>query len=669
MDRGRIAALRTALGMVLLAGGAALLDRAGVHLPAPLLILAGLALLVTGAGAHAWRRPAIRRLRRSLALLWPFLRAEWPKVALSLAAVLASSGVALARPWPLKFLVDDVLHVSAQGVAPSASTTTIAAIAAAVVGFATLQGMLGYAETFFLAAAGQRIAFRVRSALFAHLHRLPLAFHERQRTGDLTTRVTSDVTRVQELIMDDLLVTALTRIVQVWGMLVVMLVIDWRVGLVAAITAPLTLLTSVYFRRRIRARAGQMRQREGDIASMAQETISSIRVVKAFGRPEHESRRFDRSSGDMMEAGIAVARLQAGFGWTMGIASALGLAAVIVFGTHRVLAGALTAGTLIVFIQYMRDLQSPLAGLSRLTAKVARASVYADRVIEVLEEPLGAGDVRGSHRAARFAGHVRFDDVTFSYQPGRPALRNVTLELEPGQVVAVVGPSGAGKSTMASLLLRLYDPDEGSVLVDGRDARDYTLDSYLAQTSVVLQESLLFRTTIAENIAYGRPGASRSEIEEAARVAYADEFIRALPNRYDTVIGERGATLSGGQRQRIAIARAVVRDAPILVLDEPATGLDAEAEAIVLDALERLMEGRTTLLIAHKLSTVRRAARIAVIEGGRIVEQDARAALLAAGGRFAGLVAAQADDRGSRAANGGREAARPTRMSRAEQGV
>ena len=642
--------LRLALGLVILGAGVALLARAGLHVPVPALLILGLALAVAVALREALRRSGGDRLRAAVRLLWPFVRAEWRKVAFALASVLGASGIALLKPWPIKFLVDDVLHVGAHGVRPDASAVTIAAIAGAVVAIAALQGLLGFAETFFLAAAGQRIAFRVRSALFGHLHRLPLAFHDRQRTGDLVTRVTSDVTRVQELVMDDLLVVTATRIFQVTGMLVVMLVIDWRVGLVAMLSAPLTLATSAWFRRRIRAGEGHVRAREGDIASMAQETISSIRVVKAFGRQDHESGRFEATSGDMMQAAVRVARLEAAFGWALTVAAAVSLAAVIAFGAHRVIAGALSAGTLIVFIQYMRDLQSPLSGLSRLTAKLARASVRAERILEVLEEPLGTPARAGAKAAGRLTGAVHFDGVTFGYRPDRPVLRDIDLAIDPGEVVAVVGPSGAGKSTLASLLLALYDPDAGAVRVDGQDLRSFTVESYVAQTAVVLQESLLFRASIRENIAYGRPDASLADIRRAAQVAHADEFVRALPAGYDTVVGERGATLSGGQRQRIAIARAVIRNAPILVLDEPTTGLDAEAEAVVLDALERLMEGRTTLLIAHKLATVRRADRIAVLDAGRIVEHDARDVLLAAGGRFAGMAAAQSGVAASAAA-------------------
>lgn len=573
------------------------------------------------------RRTSWTLARRAIALLLPYVRSEWRLVALSLGSVLAGSAVALLRPWPLKFLVDDVLKVGS-GRAPtwSDSRTLVLGVALAVLGIAVLQGLFSYTQKFWLSAVGERIGARVRSAVFTHLHRLSLTYHDRQRTGDLVTRVTSDVSKAQELVLDDLLVVALARSVQVGGMIVVMLVIDWPVGLVAALTIPLTSSTSAWFRRRLRVRAEEMREREGDIASMAQETMSSIRTVKALGRHHQATRRFDDASDDMMTAGIAVARLDAGFGWVLTIVSAAMLALVIGFGTYRVLSGALSAGTLIVFIQYMRDLQSPLLGLSRLQVKLTKASVRAERIIEVLDEPIAVNDSPSARPAPRLTGRVTFDDVSFGYEADRPVLCRVSLSLEPGEVVAVVGPSGAGKSTLASLLLRLYDPWTGAVLVDGADLRSLTLDSYVAQTAVVLQETLLFHVTVAENIAYGRPGASRNEIVAAAQLADADVFVRALPLGYDTVVGERGTTLSGGQRQRIAIARALVRDSPILVLDEPTTGLDPAAEGAVLDALDTLIRGRTTLLIAHSERTVRRADRVLQLEDGHLVERAPRPA-------------------------------------------
>jgi len=564
---------------------------------------------------------ALGRLRSTITMALPYIRPEWKLVALSLGSVLAASGVALLRPWPLKILIDDVLKLEpgAQPEWPEVQTLVLG-VALAVLGIAVLQGLFSYTETYWLSAAGERIAARVRSAVFSHLNRLPLTYHDRQRTGDLVTRVTSDVSKAQELVLDDLLVVALARSVQVGGMIIVMLIIDWPVGLVAAVTIPLTSMTSAFFRRRLRAKAAEVRSREGSIAAMTQETMSSIRTVKALGRQHHLSRQFDDVSGDMMTAGIASARLEGRFGWALTVMSAIMLALVITFGSYRVVTGAMSIGTMVVFIQYMRDLQSPLLGLSRFQGKLAKASVRAERILEVLHEPVPVHDSPSAVRAPILAGHVRFESVSFSYKTGVPVLSNVSLALRPGEVVAVVGPSGIGKSTLASLLLRLYDPDAGTIYVDGMDLRTLSVDSYITQTAVVLQETLLFHATVSENIAYGRPGATQEEIVASAVLADADGFISKLPQGYETLVGERGTTLSGGQRQRIAIARALVRDAPILVLDEPTTGLDAQAERSVLDALETLMRGRTTLMITHNESTVRRADRVLRIENGRLLE-------------------------------------------------
>jgi ATP-binding cassette subfamily B protein len=417
-------------------------------------------------------------------------------------------------------------------------------------------------------------------------------------------------------------------------MLVIMLALNWKLGLLAAVSAPLIWATSMHYRARIRNLERNVREKEGDIASLAQETISSIRVVKTFGG-KAETRRFEHESGEMLEAGLRVARLEARFSWTLSVITALALALLVIVGANQVLAGAITAGTLVVFIQYLRDIQGPLTTLSRLSTRVAKAMVRANRINEVLSERPAVQELPGARVAERFRGHIRFEHVSFGYLPGRNVLHDVTLEALPGQVVALVGSSGAGKSSLASLLPRLYDPTEGRVLIDGQDVREFQLESLRSHIAVVLQESLLFRASIRENIAFGRPKASLRQIEEATRIACCDEFLQELPHGLDTVVGERGVTLSGGQRQRIAIARAVIRDAPILILDEPTTGLDAESEAGVMQALERLMEGRTTIMIAHKLSTVLRADKIAVMHQGAIVEVGTHGELLGSDGLYA----------------------------------
>jgi ATP-binding cassette, subfamily B, bacterial len=594
----------------------------------------------TGAGAGAGPRQGAASALPGLRILVPFIRPHWRGFVPPILAVIATSFVALIEPWPLKFLIDNVLHVG-QGGEAQGSTEIIAAIAVAIVAIAGLQGLLGFLENYFLAATSSRVAFRVRRALYAHLQRLSLGFHDRQRTGDMITRVTSDVTQVQELATEDLLVGGLTSVLQFVGILAVMLVIDWRLGLVALAWAPLVVLTSSHFRKRIKAEEWRVRQHEGDMTSLAQETMSSIRVVKAFGRERHADQQFERESGGMLDASVIVARLEARMSWVMTVLTAMGLAGMVFVGAHQVVAGALSAGTLVVFIAYMGELQSPLNMLSRLWARLAKVIVRLDRIVEVFNERPAVADRPGAHPAPRFRGSVYLEGVSFGYEPGRLALENVDLEIRPGEVVAVVGPTGAGKTTLASLLLRLYDPVAGAVLIDGRDVRDYKLQSVVDQMAVVLQESLLFQTTIRENIAYGNPESTFENVREAARTAYCQEFIERLPNGYETVVGERGGTLSGGQRQRIAIARAVVRDAPILVLDEPTTGLDAEAEAIVMRALERLMQGRATLMIAHKLSTVSAADRIYVLRRGQVVEEGTHDALVAQGGPYACALRAQ----------------------------
>ena len=582
--------------------------------------------------------PTARAVRSTPRTLWPYVRPYWRGFLVPVLAITASSGVSLLKPWPFKFLIDNILKDGQPIGQPSAILPLIAAIAVSIVAIAALQGLLNYSKGVFLSAMGQRVAFALRSALFAHIHRLPLAFHDRQRTGDLITRVTSDVTKVQELVTDDLLVGGITNVLQLIGMLIVMLVIDWKLGLIATVSVPMLLVTTRYFRNRIREEEQQVRLREGDITSLAQESISSIRVVKAFGRERFEAERFEEQSGAMLEAGIRVARLEAKFSWALNIITAISLAAMVGFGAYEVLLGVLSVGTLVVFTQYMNDIQGPLNSLSRLSTKMAKATVRAERLAEVLNEEPIVQEYPGSRTAPRFEGKIQFTHVSFRYAPEQYVLRDINFTIEPGEAIAIVGATGAGKSTLVGLMLRLYDPSEGSVRIDGHDIRGYKLDSFVDQISVVLQESLLFRTTIRENIAYGKPTATITEIEEAARLAYCDEFIRKLPKGYDTVIGERGTTLSGGQRQRIAIARALIRDAPILILDEPTTGLDPESEAIVLGAIEQLMRGRTTIMITHKPASASRADLIYVLEQGTLVEGGTHEELNARSGPYARIL-------------------------------
>ena len=563
----------------------------------------------------------------------PFVQPQVPAIVVAALLVAAGTGTGLLRPWPLKYLFDRVLAPGAQ---LSSVYLVLAAVAGAIAGIAVLDGLLGFVRQYILKAAGQKVAFHMRVALYAQLQRLSLTFHDQQRTGELITRVTKDVDKVPELITNNV-VEASSNLMMLLGMLGVMFWLDWQLSLVTVGLSPLLFFTVSRYRDRIKRAEQYVRWKEGDITSIAQETISSIRLVKAFGREEFETRRFGEHSEEALDANLRVSRAEAAYGSIIDILTACALAALVWVGAQRVLSGSLTQGDLIIFISYLRDFYGPTRTLSKLLGQVSRTSVRAEKIAEVLRQEPQVKDRPDARPAPALRGHIEFRDVGFAYVPGRPVLQGISFEVKPGQVLAVVGPTGAGKSTIAALIARLYDPTEGCVCIDGEDIRSYRLATLQSQISVVLQNSVLFHATVRENIAYGRPDATFDEIVQAAKVANAHDFIMALPQGYDTVIGERGDTLSGGQRQRIAIARAVVRNAAILILDEPTTGLDAESERVVLDALDRIMAGKTTVVIAHKLSTVRRADLIVVIEGGRIVERGTHDELLGRGGRYAQL--------------------------------
>jgi len=525
------------------------------------------------------------------------------------------------------------------------SGTLLAVCAVAVVAIAALRAGMAYLSTVGLALAGNRVLTKVRGDLYRHIQRLSLAYHAKAKRGDLITRVTGDIGRLQEVTVTaamPLLANTLTLV----GMIGVMFWLNWQLALLALAVFPLFALALPRRVGRIHGVSREQRKREGAMANVAAESMGAIKVVQALGLEDTLDRNFASQNQASLKEGVQTKRLSAGLERKVDVLVAIGTALVLWRGAILVQRGAITPGDLVLFLLYLKAAFKPMRDLAKYTGRLAAAAAAGERVLEVLDTEPEIRDIPGAVAAPPFAGAIAFDDVSMDFDGGKNVLSGVQLEIEPGQQVALVGPSGAGKSTLVSLVLRLHDPDGGRVLIDGRDVRDHTLESLRAQIGVVLQESVLFSVSVRENIAYGSMGVTDAEIEAAARSANAHEFIERLPEGYDTVVGERGDTLSGGERQRIAIARAAVRQAPIIILDEPATGLDSENERAVGEALRRLAEGRTTLTIAHDLSSVEHADLIVYLDRGRVIERGTHAELMARGGRYAAVYLLQSAERG-----------------------
>jgi ATP-binding cassette, subfamily B, bacterial len=582
--------------------------------------------------------------RRGFRHLAPILLPRWTILLVAAVALIANVGFDLLKPWPLKLVFDYLLKgtsfLPAWARTPGMSDTTemLVFVCLVIVAAAAITSFAAYLREFLLNRLGEELAFELRVKLFGHVQGLGLAFHDSSRMGDTLTRITEDTRSIRDLATTSVL-QGTTALVQIVFMLVIMLVMDWRLGLVGCLTVPLLGPTVWYFRRRIEKASRQRRKREGELTSVAQETMSSMRLVKTLGREANQQKDFGEESSKSAQIGLEVARLEAAYVRTVEVEVALVTCAVVWFGVHRVWAGVLTAGDLLVFTYYVKNLYGPLRDLAKQGSKIAKGKVGLERVVELLDEKPSVEDAPGARPAPRFEGAIAFEHVSFEYAAGRRVLGDVGFRIEPGQVVALVGHSGAGKSTVLSLISRLYDPTHGCVRIDGTDIREFTQASLRDQIGVVMQESVLLQTSIYENIRYGRADATRAEVLAAAEAAGLSAVIARLPDGYETVVGARGATLSGGERQRVSIARSIVRGAPILLLDEPTTGLDAESELLVIQGLNRLMEGKTTLLVSHKLSLIERADLILVFDGGRLVESGTHAELLRAGRVYARLCA------------------------------
>jgi ATP-binding cassette, subfamily B, bacterial len=579
-----------------------------------------------------------------------FLRPYRWYLAVALAGALAEATADLLQPWPLKILFDQVFsHRQMPALVKSIVSRLLAGtdtqgvllfVLFGVVGVTVLSALGSFVQDFVMPRVGHWMMHDLRCALYWHIQRLSLAYHDERRMGDLMSTLTGDIQSVRELV-ESALVGLFINTLAIAGMVTIMLSMDWRFALLPLSVTPFLGALIFIFTRRIKKASRAVRKREGAVTSVAQEVLASIRVVQAFTREDYEQARFERENVQRVNAGIRARTLEAQLKPGIEIMVAVGTALVIWFGARQVLAGTLQPGGLLVFLAYVTRLYRPIKEMSKQLDTVGRATVGFERILEILETERTVADLPGARPAGTLAGGIAFEHVAFSYRKAEPALEDISFIASPGQMIAIVGSTGAGKTTLLSLIPRFHDAAKGRILLDGKDVTSYTLASVRSQMSLVLQETVLFYGSVRDNIAYGRPEASFEEIQAAAEAANADGFIRVLPNGYDTLIGERGVTLSGGERQRIAIARAMIRNAPIVLLDEPTTGLDASSEALVLEALARLTQSKTSIVIAHRLSTIMRADCILVIEHGHIVERGTHHELIRQEGRYAQLARLQ----------------------------
>jgi len=573
------------------------------------------------------------------------LRPHRAMLAIAFIAVLGETVTDLLEPWPLKIVFDYVFGTKklpswmAGLLGETFGVDKVGILHFAILSvivIAVLGAVSGYAEKYLTTSVGQWVMHDLRRILYHHIQRLSLAYHDRKRTGDLISTVTTDIEAIQDFISQALL-GIVVSILTLAGMLIVMFYLDWRFTLIALSVTPILFVVVYSYTRRIKRASRALRKKEGEVVSVVEEVLSSIRVVKAFARERYEQERLEQQSLESVEMALAARGLKAKLAPVVQVIVAAGTCLVLWYGVNLVLTNQMTPGSLLVFLLYLGKMYKPMRDLSKMTDTVSKATVGYERIRDVIETEEEIRNLPNAKAAPNFKGEIEFDRVSFAYSKDYATLKDVSFKVQPGQVAALVGPTGAGKSTIASLIARFYDPQSGAVKIDGVDVRKYKIKSLRRQISFVLQETMLFRAPVWQNIAYGKPEASREEILRAARLANADEFIRHMPQQYDTMLGERGVTLSGGQRQRIAIARAVIRNTPILILDEPTSNLDPASEELVFEALTRLMEGKTAIVIAHRLATVRRADVIFVLDHGTIVEQGTHDTLLAAGGLYAHL--------------------------------
>ena len=583
-------------------------------------------------------------MRRYLSLL-RFARPHLLNVLVIVAAMVINIGLSVLQPWPLTILVDNVLGESAppswlNGAAErmpgsSSQQQLLVLVVGATLAVALLASVTSYFQTMATVRFNQRVTYELGAELFDHLQRLSVRYFVKHPLGDSISRVTLDPYCIQILVTG-----ALLPVLQSAISLIIMFAIMWRIEptltLVSLSVVPIQILTIHFLAGPMKLRVRRRRDLESHMMSRVEQVLSTLPAVQAYGRERHEVDNFRRESAATADAYLSATRTEVSFSELTRFVTIVGSAIILLLGGSYAIDGRMSAGAILVFISYLNSLYAPLNAITYSAATIQTAAANADRVLEVLE---ATPDVQESPGAVALPlkGRIAFNDVSFSYEPGRPVLEHVSFTAEPGEVVAIVGPSGAGKTSLVNLLPRFLDPTSGRIEVDGNDVRDLTIESLRQQIAMVMQEPYLMPLSIAENIRYGRQEATLAEVHAAATNASANRFIEGLPEMYQTVIGERGIGLSGGERQRISIARAFLRDAPILILDEPTSALDAKSESALLESLERLMRDRTTIVIAHRLSTIRNADKIVVLERGRVVEIGAHADLIRRNGPYAKL--------------------------------
>ena len=585
-------------------------------------------------------------------LIWSLLKPYRSSLVIILAAMLVQTAMSVATPWPLKIILDNVvgehklplwLDDFLRPFMTSGGKMQIAAAAAiATVLIALLGAAASYLANYYTTSVGQWVANDLRLRTYHHLQQLSLNYYNTHEMGTLLSTITADVQTIQNFASSTTL-GILVDMFTIVAMLVIMFWLNWDFTMIAVGVTPFMLLMVSRFKKAVKKATREVRKQQSNVVAIVQQGLESMRVVKAFGRQDLEQEELSEVSKATVEAALKARRVKALLSPIVTVTVSLCTAFVLWRSSSLILKGTMTAGALTVFLSYLTKFFKPVQDLATMTNTIAQTAVGVERVRAILE----ANDVieeRGDAREPQpLKGEIKFENVAFAYNKDAPVLTDVNFEIKAGQMVGVVGPTGGGKSTIVSLIPRFYDPSAGKVSVDGVDIRDYKIDGLRNQIAYVLQETVLFRGTVAENIAYGRGSATRDEIVEAAKLANADEFIAKMPQGYDTMVGDRGDTLSGGQRQRIGIARALIRNNPILILDEPTAALDTESEQLVMEALERLMKGRTVITIAHRLSTIRNSDKIVVLKGGVVAEEGTHDELMAKRGVYAELYHIQFD--------------------------